>query len=91
MDMGFPAERRHFFQAPIKLAQPFPAPELRAKNLSDTCAIRYENKGNVCDTPLCENISSGYCAIWGGISHWATKGVVFVTWELFCGPGGLRV
>ena len=25
MDMGFPAERTHFFQASIKLAQPFPA------------------------------------------------------------------
>ena len=27
---GFPAGRRHFFQASIKLAQPFPAPEFRA-------------------------------------------------------------
>ena len=26
-----PAERMHFFEAPIKLAQPFPAPELRTK------------------------------------------------------------
>ena len=41
--------------------------------LSDTCAIPYENKGNGCDTPLCDTISKGYCAIWGGISHWATK------------------
>ena len=31
MDMGFPAERTQFFQAPIKLAQPFPAPEMRTK------------------------------------------------------------
>ena len=30
-DMGFPAERTHFFQASIKLAQPFPAPELRTR------------------------------------------------------------
>ena len=22
-----------------------------------------------CDTPLCDRISKGYCAIWGGISH----------------------
>ena len=29
----FPAERAHFSRAPIKLAQPFPAPELRAKTL----------------------------------------------------------
>ena len=33
--------------------------------LSDTCAIPYENKANGCDTPLCDTISKGYCAIWG--------------------------
>ena len=33
--------------------------------LSDTCAIPYENKANECDTPLCDTISKGYCAIWG--------------------------
>ena len=32
----FPAERAHFFQAPIKLAQPFPAPELQTKHFTDT-------------------------------------------------------
>ena len=37
--------------------------------LSDTCAIPYENKANGCDTPLCDTISKGYCAIWGGISQ----------------------
>ena len=26
-----------------------------------------------CDTSLCDTISKGYCAIWGGISHWAAK------------------
>ena len=41
--------------------------------LSDTRAIPYENKANGCDTPLCDTISKGYCAIWGGISHWAAK------------------
>ena len=41
--------------------------------LSDTCAIPYENKANGCNTPLCDTISKGYCAIWGGISHWAAK------------------
>ena len=41
--------------------------------LSDTCAIPYENKANGCDTPLCDTISKGYCAIGGGISHWAAK------------------
>ena len=41
--------------------------------LSDTCAIPYENKANGCDTPLCDTISKGYCAIWGDISHWAAK------------------
>ena len=33
MDTGFPAERRQKFQAPIKLAQAFPAPELRTRIL----------------------------------------------------------
>ena len=41
--------------------------------LSDTCAISYENKESACDTPLCDTISKGCCAIWGGISHWTTK------------------
>ena len=44
--------------------------------LSDTCAIPYENKANGCDIPLCDTISKGYRAIWGGISHWAAKGVI---------------
>ena len=37
--------------------------------LSDTCAIPYENKANGCDTPLCDTISKGYCAIGGGVSR----------------------
>ena len=41
--------------------------------LSGTRAIPFENKANGCDTPLCDTISKGYCAIWGGISHWAEK------------------
>ena len=48
-------------------------PSLQKGYLSDTCAIRYENNANGCDTPLCDTISKGYCAIWGGISHWAAK------------------
>ena len=51
--------------------------------LSDTGAIPYENKANGCDTPLCDTISKGYCAIGGGgISHRAAKvGAFFsVTW-----------
>ena len=40
---------------------------------SNTCAIPYENKANGCDTPLCDTISKGHCAIWGGLSHWAAK------------------
>ena len=52
--------------------------------LSDTCAIPYENKANVCDTPLCDTISKGYCAIWGGISHWAAKVLVFGDEPSFC-------
>ena len=41
--------------------------------LRDTGAIPYENKARACDTPLCDTISKRYCAIWGGISHWAAK------------------
>ena len=41
--------------------------------LSDTCAMPYENRANGCDTPLCDAISKGHCAIWGGISHWAAR------------------
>ena len=41
--------------------------------LSDTRATPYENKANGCDTPLCDTISKRYCAICGGISHWAAK------------------
>ena len=33
--------------------------------LSDTRSIPHENKANGCDTPLCDTISKGYCAIWG--------------------------
>ena len=36
--------------------------------LSDTGAIPYENKAKGCDTPLCDTISKGYCAI-GGVSR----------------------
>ena len=36
MDMVFSCRKNAFFQAPIKLAQPFPAPELRAENFTDT-------------------------------------------------------
>ena len=32
-----------------------------------------KNTSNGCDTPLCDTISKGSCAIWGGISHWAAK------------------
>ena len=41
--------------------------------LSDICATPHENKANGCDTPFCDTISRRYCAIWGGISHWAAK------------------
>ena len=48
-------------------------PPLQKGYLSDTGAIPYKNKPNGCDTPLCDTIPKGYCAIWGGISHWAAK------------------
>ena len=36
VDMGFSCRKNAFFQASIKLAQPFPAPELRTENFTDT-------------------------------------------------------
>ena len=53
--------------------------------LSDTGAIPYENRANGCDTPLCDTISKGYCAIWGGISNWAAKFE-----PLFCGSEKIK-
>ena len=50
-----------------------PPPPPQKGYLSNTCAMPYENKANGCDTPLCDTISKGYCAIWGGILHWAAK------------------
>ena len=32
-----------------------------------------KTRQNACDTPLCDTISKGYCAVWGCISHWAAK------------------
>ena len=47
-----------------------PSKGVSQRYLRDT----YENRANGCDTPLCDTISKGYCAIWGGISPWAAKG-----------------
>ena len=33
--------------------------------LSDTCAIPSKTRQNTCDTPLCDTILKGSCAIWG--------------------------
>ena len=56
-----------------------PPPPPQKGHLSDTCAIPSENKANGCDTPLCDTISKGYCAIWGAISHWAAKWAILVS------------
>ena len=53
-----------------------PPPPPQKGYLSDTCAIPFENKANGCDTPLCDTISKGYCAIWGGISRWAATNLL---------------
>ena len=58
--------------------------------LSDTGAIPYENKANGCDTPLCDTISKGYCAIWEGVSHWAAKGTKAVFLHCLDLPCALR-
>ena len=52
--------------------------------LGDTCAIPHENQAKGCDTPLCDTILKGYCAIWGGISRWAAKLL------RFCGGSALE-
>ena len=43
MDMSFSCRKNAFFQAPIKLAQPFPAPELRTENFTDTRIFLIKN------------------------------------------------
>ena len=52
-----------------------PPPPPQKGYLSSTCAMPYESKANGRDTPLCDTILKGYCAIWGWrcISHWAAK------------------
>ena len=71
---------------PSPFSEPFPLGEYakwrcdtppQKGYLSDTRAIPYENKANGRNTPLCDSISKGYCAIWGGISHWAAKALNF--------------
>ena len=46
-----------------------PSKGVSQRYLRDTLS----KQGNGCDTPLCDTISKRYCAIWGGISHWAAK------------------
>ena len=59
--------------------------------LSDIGAIPYENKANGCDTPLCDTISKGYCAIGVGISHWAAKIVLgLALTKSLCSPSGMH-
>ena len=41
--MGLSCRKNAFFQAPIKLAQPFPGPESRTKNFTDTRIFQTEN------------------------------------------------
>ena len=67
-----------------------PSKGVSQRYLRDTC----ENKANGCDTPLCDTISKGYCAIWGGISHWAAKSeqiqlrnILARLWLRSCLPG----
>ena len=65
-------------------------PPLQKGRLSDACAIPYENKANGCETPLCDTISKGHCAIWGGISHWAAFKGQFIPGvgpTIACGSG----
>ena len=71
-DTPFPLSERFPHWRACEVEVRYPPPQ--KGYLSDTCAIPYENKANGCDTPLCDTISKRYCAIWGGISHWAAKG-----------------
>ena len=52
-----------------------PLPQQRHR--CDTCVLPYENKAKRMRYPplLCDTFSNfkGYCAMWGGISHWAAK------------------
>ena len=47
-----------------------PPPPPQQGYLSDTCRnLPMKTRQNACDTPLCDTISKGYCAIWGGVSR----------------------
>ena len=63
------------FWTTVSPHDPFAAPLARPQiwHLSDNCVIPYETRQNACDTPLCDTISKGYCATWGGILHWVAK------------------
>ena len=61
MDMVFPTERTHFFQVSIKLAQPFPAPELRTKNFTDTTRIFLKKLIPVVDFPAVPESAVKHC------------------------------
>ena len=73
-DTPSPFSERFPLGGHAKLRVRYHPPPPQKGYLSDTCVIPYENKANGCDTPLCDTISIGYCAIWGGILHWAAKG-----------------
>ena len=59
----------------------YPPPPPKKGYLSDTGAIPHETRQKACNTPLCHSISKGYCAISGGISHWAAKSSIDVSRE----------
>ena len=71
-DTPSPFSQRSFLGEHAKWRYDTPPPPPKGY-LSNTCAIPYKTRQNACDTPLCDTISKGYCAIWRGISHWATK------------------
>ena len=48
MGMGFSCRNNAFFQAPIKFAQAFPAPELRANSFTDTRIFQKKRKRQKC-------------------------------------------
>ena len=49
-----------------------PPPQTKGVSQRYLCD-KIKTRQNRFDTPLCDTISEGYCAIWGGISHWAAK------------------
>ena len=70
---GFPAERKQKFQTPIKLAHPFPAPEMRTKHFTDTRIFLNHRFGKSVKSVVRNSVVITQAPIYrGGFGIWVT-------------------